>query len=86
MATGSHASTLTPEATAFCQQELLEQAHPGFRIILLVDVALLVFGDRICIYRFASVDQANRKPRLICKLSAALDDVTPTLNAPTDNP
>ena len=44
IATGPHASTLTPEATAFCRQELLEQAQRGFRIILLVDMALMVFG------------------------------------------
>ena len=31
-------------------------------IILPVDVALLVFGDRIRISRLASVDQADRKP------------------------
>ena len=30
IATGPHASTLTPEATAFYRQELLEQANRGF--------------------------------------------------------
>ena len=50
-----HASTLTPEATDFCQQELLEQAQRGFSIVLPVDVALLVFGDYIRISPLASV-------------------------------
>ena len=81
IATGPHASTLTPEATDFCQQELLERAQRGFSIILPVDVVLLVFGDHIRISCLASVDQANRKPRLICNSSAALDDVIPTVNA-----
>ena len=47
IATVPHASTLTQKATAFCRQELLEQAQRGFIIILLVDVALLVFHIRI---------------------------------------
>ena len=83
IATGPHASTLTPEATAFCRQELLERAQRGFSIILLVDVAMLVFGNRIRISRLASVDQANRKPRLICNSSAEPDDVTPAVNTST---
>ena len=49
-----------------------------------MDVALSVFGDRICISRLASVDQANRKPRLICNYSAAPDDFTLAVNATTD--
>ena len=83
IATGPHASTLTPEASNFFQQELLERAQCGFSIILLVDVALLVCGNRIQISCLASVDQANRKPRLICNSLSAPDDVTPTLNAST---
>ena len=54
--TGPHASTLIPEANDFCLQELLERAHQVFSIILPVDVSLLVFGNRIRIYRLASVD------------------------------
>ena len=84
IATVPHLSTLTLEATGFCRQELLERAQWGFSIILLVNVALLVFGDHICISCLASVDQANRKPRLICNSSAAPDDVTPAVNAYTD--
>ena len=61
----------------------MEQAQRGFSIILPVDVALLVFGDRILIYRLVSVDQANRNPRLICNSFAAPDDVTPAVNAST---
>ena len=82
--TGPNASTLTPEATAFFRQELLERAQRGFSIILPVDVALLVFGNCICISRLAYVDQANRKPSLICNSSAAPDDVTPAVNAFTN--
>ena len=82
--TDPHGSTLTPEATDFFRQELLEQAQRGFIIIILVDVALLVFDDRIHISCFASMDQANRKPRLICNSSAAPDDVTPTVNVSTN--
>ena len=81
IATGPHVSTLTPETTVFYQQELLEWAQRGFRIILLVDMSLLVFGSRIRISRLASMDQANRKPRLICNYSAAPDVVTPAVNA-----
>ena len=83
IATVPHASTLTPEATAFCRQELLERAQHGFSIIFLVDMVLLVFGDRIRIFCLAYVNQANRKLRLICNYSLAPDDVTPTVNAPT---
>ena len=84
IATGPHVSTLTQEATAFCQQELLERAQRGFSIILLVDVALLVFGDRIRVSCLVSVDQANIRPCLVCDSSAAPDDVTPAVNASTD--
>ena len=77
-------STLTQEATAFCQQELLEQAQRGFIIIIPVDVALLVFGDRIHISRLASVDQDKRNPCLIYNSLAVPDDITPTVNASTD--
>ena len=44
---------------------------------------MLVFGNRVRISRLASVDQANRKPRLICNYSVAPDDVTPVVNAST---
>ena len=84
IATGPHVSTLTPEATAFYRQELLGQAQHGFSIVLPLDVALLVFGDRIRISRLAYVDQANRKPRLICNSLVAPDNVTPAINASTN--
>ena len=84
ISTGPHASTLKPEDAAFFQQELLEQAQRGFSVILPVDVALLVFGDRIWISRLASVDQANRNPRLICNSLAAPDNVTFAVNASTN--
>ena len=84
IATVAHVSTLKPEATAFCQQELLEQAQRGFRMILPVDVGLLVFGDSICISRLTSVDQANINPRLTCNSSAAPDDFTPAVNTSTN--
>ena len=80
IATAPHTCTLTQEATAFYQQELLERAQRGFIIILPVDTALLVFGDSIQISHLASVDQANIKPCLICNSSAAPDDVTPAVN------
>ena len=83
IATGPHVPTLIPDATAFCRQELLERLQRGFSIIFPVEMVLLVFGDRICISRLASVDQANIKPRLICNYSAAPDDVNPTVNMPT---
>ena len=81
IATGPYAPTLTPEATTFCQQELLEWAQSGFSIILPVDVALFVFGDCIRISCLVSVDPAKRKPRLLYNVSAAPDDVTPAVNA-----
>ena len=84
IATVPHLSTLTLEATGFCRQELLERAQWGFSIILLVNVALLVFGDHICISCLASVNQANRNTCLICNSYTAPDDVTPTVNMSTD--
>ena len=84
IATGPHASTLTPEATTFFLQDLLERAQFGFSIILPVGVALLVFGDRIQISHLASVDQANINPHLICNSSAEPDDVTPAVNIYTN--
>ena len=63
---------------------MLERSQRGFSIILPVDVALLVFGDRIMISRLASMDQANRNPRLIYNSSAAPDDVNPAVNTPTN--
>ena len=83
-ATGPHASTLTLEDTAFYRQELLERAQCGFSIILPVNVAMLVFGDRIRISCLASVDQANRKPCLICFSLASPNDVTHAINASTN--
>ena len=83
IATGPNVSTLTLGANGLFQQEMLERTQNGFSIILPVDMALLVFGDRICISCLASVKQANRKSRLICNSSAALDDVTPAVNAST---
>ena len=84
ISTGPHASTLIQEAAAFFWKELLERVQNGFRIILPVEVALLLFGDRIRISCLASVDQANRKPRLICNSSVTSDDVTPAVNTCTD--
>ena len=84
IATVPHASTLTPEATDFCPQEMLEREQSGFSIILTVEMALLVFGDRIRISCLASINQANIKLRLICDSSVAPDDVTPSVNVYTD--
>ena len=56
----------------------------GVSIILPVDVALFVFGGRIRIYRLAYVDQAIRKPRLVCNSSVAPDYVTPVINTYTE--
>ena len=46
--------------------------------------AIIIFGTAICISRLASVDQINRKPRLICNSSEDPDDITPLVNASTD--
>ena len=56
----------------------------GFRIIIPVDVPLLVLGNFIRISCLVSLDQANRKPRLICNYSMAPADVTPVVNASTN--
>ena len=55
ISTGPNAATLTPEANAFCRKELLELAQRGFSILLLVDVVLLFFLDRIYISCLAFV-------------------------------
>ena len=62
----------------------MERAQFGFSIILPVYVALLAFGDLICISYIASVDQVDIKPRLICNSSAEPDDFIPTINAYTN--
>ena len=49
-----------------------------------MDVALLVFGNRIRISHLESVDQANINPCLICNFSATPDDVIPYVNTSTD--
>ena len=82
--TGPHASTLTPDSVNFVREELLERTKRGFSIILTMDEALKHFGSRLRISRLASVDQANRKPRLICNSTAAPDSVTPSVNASSD--
>ena len=64
---GPHTSATSATATAFCRQELLERSQRGFSIIFLVRQALWFFGRRLRISRLAYLDQANRKPRLICK-------------------
>ena len=65
IAKGPQASTLKPAAISFCRGEILERAERGFSIILPAAVALDIFEDRIRISQLASVDQDNRKPRLI---------------------
>ena len=81
---GPHTSTLTPAATAFFPKELLERVSRGFSIILSQADALTYFGTRLKISRLASVDQVNRKPRLICNSSSAPDTTTASVNDTTD--
>ena len=83
VAAGPHTSTMKPAATTFCRTDLLDRVRRGFSIILTLDDALAYFGTRLRISRLASVDQPNRKPRLICDSSAAPDDSTPSVNAST---
>ena len=47
-------------------------------------LALAYFGTRLKISRLASVDQVNRKPRLICNSSSAPDTTTSSVNDTTD--
>ena len=56
----------------------------GFSIILPAGIALDTFGHCIRISWLASVDQANRKPQLICNSTAAPNGITPSINASTD--
>ena len=89
IATGPHSSTLKPEVTSFCRLDLLERVRRGFSIFLTLDDTLAHFGDILRISRLASIDQTNRKPRLICDSSVEPDSVTPAVNASTemsDNP
>ena len=85
IATGPHKSTLAKDSVHFVREELFERTTRGFSIILTKDDALKYFGDRLRISRLASVDQKNRKPRLICNSTAAPDDLTPSVNASTDS-
>ena len=84
IATGPHKSTQTTDSALFVRDELLHRAERGFSIILTKDDALKYFGTRLRISRLASVDQKNRKPRLICNSTAAPDDITPSVNASSD--
>ena len=45
---------------------------------------MVLFVASFCISCLASVDQINRKPRLIGNLSKEPDDVNPSVNASTD--
>ena len=83
--TGPHTSTLTQESVHFVRGELFDRTKRGFSIILTKDDALKYFGNRLRISRLASVDQANRKPRLICNSTAAPDTITPSVNASSDS-
>ena len=67
---GPHVSTRTPEATAFCREELVERVARGFSLLLTEQDALRIFGTRLRISRLASVPQANRRNRLICDSTA----------------
>ena len=84
IATGPHASTLKPAAISFRQRELLERAERRFSIILPAAVALDIFEYRIRISRLASVNQDNRKLRLICNSTASPNGIIPSINASTD--
>ena len=46
--------------------------------------AIRMFGILLRISRFASMEQQNPKPRLICNSSEALDAITPEVNASSD--
>ena len=84
IAKGPHTSTISSTSTPFCRQELLERSQRGFSIILSVHNALRFFGTQIRISRLACLDQANRKPRLICNSSEPPDSTTPSVNDTTD--
>ena len=67
---GPHVSTRTPEATAFCREELVERVSHGFSILLEEEDAIRIFGTRLRISRLASVPQKNQRNRLICDSTA----------------
>ena len=54
----------------------MEWTQRWFSIVLAEEDAIKIFGTAICIYRLASVDHINRKPRLICNSSEDPDDIT----------
>ena len=82
---GPHTLILTSEATTCVCNELQERVQRSFSIILSVDDALIYFGTRLCNSRLASVDQTNRKPRLVYNFSAVPDSTIPSINAYTDS-
>ena len=55
---------------------IMEWTQLWFSIVLAEEDAIKLFGTSIRIYRLASVDHINRKPRLICNSSEDPDDIT----------
>ena len=78
-----HYSTLSPESIAFCRKEILERTRWGFSIVLSDTNDITLFGASLRISPLASVDQVNRKPRLICNSIKEPDAATLPVKAST---
>ena len=59
---------------------IMKWTQRGFSIVLVEGDSRKLFVTYIRIYFLASVDQINRKPRLLCNLSEEPDDITPSVN------
>ena len=62
----------------------MDRTQWGFSIVRTEEDSIEIFGTAIHISRLASVEQNNRKPRLIYNSSEEQDDTTPSVNASTE--
>ena len=81
---GSHASYCTPEMTVFIRGKMQRRIKDGFIILLLVEDAIRLFGEKPKLSRIAVLPQAHRRPRLILNLSSQTDSETPRVNKTTN--
>ena len=64
---GPCTSTRNPASTAFCRAELSDRVSRGFSLLLILEMAILLFGRHLCILRLASAPETNWKDWLVCE-------------------
>ena len=79
-----HASTYTPEMTAFIRGEMQRRINDGFRILLPSAYTIRLFEEKLKLSCIAVVPQAHRSPCLILNLLEQPDSDTPSVNDTTN--